>query len=66
VGTAEGRSEGFKLDNGEILARGVTPWCYCGSYSTSIVASTVFILWWLPYKPNSMKMLFSTNGVGSF
>jgi hypothetical protein len=29
-------------------------------------ASTVFIQWWLQYKPNSMKMVFSTNGVGSF
>ncbi len=40
--------------------------CYCSSYSTSTVASTVFIQWWLQYKPNSMKMIFSTNGVGSF
>jgi hypothetical protein len=35
---------------------------YCSIYSTS----TVFIQWWLQYKPNSMKMVFSTNGVGSF
>jgi hypothetical protein len=39
---------------------------YCSSYSTSTLASTVFIQWWLQYKPNSMKMIFSTNGVGSF
>jgi hypothetical protein len=44
----------------------VTLRCYCSSYSTSIVASTVFIQWLLQYKPNSMKMVFSTNGVGSF
>jgi hypothetical protein len=37
-------------------------WCYCTSYSTS----TIFIQWWLQYKPNSMKMVFSTNGVRSF
>jgi hypothetical protein len=44
----------------------VTPRCYCSSYIISIVASTVFIQWWLQYEPNSMKMVFSTNGVGSF
>jgi hypothetical protein len=44
----------------------ITPWCYCSSYSTSTVASAVFIQWWLQYKPNSMKMVFSINGVGSF
>jgi hypothetical protein len=36
--------------------------CYCSSYS----ASTVFIQWWLQYKHNSMKIVLSTNGVGSF
>jgi hypothetical protein len=36
----------------------VTPRCYYSSYSTSIVASTIFIQWWLQYKPNSMKMVF--------
>jgi hypothetical protein len=40
--------------------------CYCSSYSTSTAASIVFIQWWLQYKPNSMKMVFSINGVGSF
>jgi precorrin-6B methylase 1 len=40
--------------------------CYCSSYSTSTVASIVLIQWWLQYKPNSMKMVFFTNGVGSF
>jgi hypothetical protein len=45
---------------------GVTPRCYCSSYNTSTVASTVLIQWLLQYKPNSMKMIFSTNGVGSF
>jgi hypothetical protein len=40
--------------------------CYCISYSTSTVTSIVFIQWWLQYKPNSIKMVFSTNGVGSF
>jgi hypothetical protein len=44
------------------LYRVVTPRCYCSSYSTS----TVFIRWWLQCKPNSMKMVFSTNEVGSF
>jgi hypothetical protein len=44
----------------------VTPRCYCSSYSTSTVASTVLMQWLLRYKPNSMKMVFSTNGVGSF
>jgi hypothetical protein len=44
----------------------VTPRCYCSSYSTSTVASAIFIQWWLQYKPNSMKMVLSTNGVGSF
>jgi hypothetical protein len=44
----------------------VTLLCYCSSYSTSTIASTVFIQWWLQYKSNSMKMLFSTNGVGLF
>jgi hypothetical protein len=44
----------------------ITPWGYCSSYSTSIVASTVFIQWLVQYKPNSMKMVFSTNGVGLF
>jgi hypothetical protein len=44
----------------------VTPRCYCSSYSISTVASTIFIQLWLQYKPNSMKMVFSTNGVGSF
>jgi hypothetical protein len=44
----------------------VTPRCYRSNYSTSTVASTVFIQRWLQYKPNSMKMVFSTNGVGSF
>jgi hypothetical protein len=46
--------------------RVVTPRCYCSSYSTSTVSSTVFIQWWLQYNPNSMKMVFSTDGVGSF
>jgi hypothetical protein len=36
----------------------VTPWCYCSRYSTSTVAPTVFIQWWLQYKPNSMKRVF--------
>jgi hypothetical protein len=40
--------------------------CYCSSYNTSTIVSTLFIQWWLQYKPNSMKMVFSTNGVGSF
>jgi hypothetical protein len=39
---------------------------YCSSYSASTVASTVFIQLWLQYNPNSMKMVFSTNEVGSF
>jgi hypothetical protein len=39
---------------------------YCNSYSTSTVVSTVLIQWWLQYEPNSMKMIFSTNEVGSF
>jgi hypothetical protein len=44
----------------------VTPWYYCSSYSTSTVTPTFFIQCWLQYRPNSMKMVFSTNGVGSF
>jgi hypothetical protein len=39
------------------------PRCYCSSYSTSIVASTVLIQCLLQYKSNSMKMVFSINGV---
>jgi hypothetical protein len=48
------------------LTSAVTPRCYCSSYSTSTIASTIFIQWWLQYEPNSMKMVFSTNGVGLF
>jgi hypothetical protein len=44
------------------LGRVVTLWCYCSSYIISIV----FIQWWLQYKPNLMKMIFSINRVGSF
>jgi hypothetical protein len=39
---------------------------YISSYSTSTVASTVFIQWLLWYKLNSRKMAFSINEVGSF
>jgi hypothetical protein len=43
------------------------PWrAHVTPRSTSTVAFTVFIQWWLQYEPNSMKMVFSTNGVGSF
>jgi hypothetical protein len=53
-------------------ARGLRWWggcntsMYCSSYSTSTVASIIFIQCWLQYKPNSMKMVFSTNEVESF
>jgi hypothetical protein len=54
------------FSSAQLRVAAVTPRCYCSSYSTSIVASTVFIQFWLQYKPNSMKMVFSTNGDGSF
>jgi hypothetical protein len=65
--SSRGYGYGYEfLPVASLLTGGVTPRCYCSSYNTSTVVSTIFIQWWLQYKPNSMKMVFSTNGVGSF